>query len=53
MEVIGQIHTLVVLPRGQNAGYYGIEGWVARMAGWDDMETENSLVRAGIRTPVG
>jgi hypothetical protein len=52
MEVIGQLHALAVLPGGQNTGYYGIEGWVARMAGWDDMETENYLVRAGILTPV-
>jgi hypothetical protein len=26
---------------------------MARIAGLDDMETVNSLVRAGIRTPVG
>ena len=43
MGVIGQPHALAALPRGQNDGIYGIGGWVTRIAGLDDMETENSL----------
>lgn len=50
--MIGQLHALAALPRGQDPGTYGIGGWVARIVGLDDIETENSLVRAGIRTPV-
>lgn len=51
--MIGQLHALAALLRGQNPGTYSIGGWVAHMAGLDDMETENSLVHAGIRTSVG
>jgi hypothetical protein len=51
--VIGQLHALAALPLEQNPGTYRTGGWVAHMAGLDDMETGNYLVRAEIRTPVG
>ena len=51
--MIGQLRGLAALSREQNPGAYGLGSLVTRVAGLDGMETENSLVLAGIRIPVG